>query len=187
LPVGDGATLIARRPDIREAERKLAAATVRIGVARADLYPRIQLGGSGGLIGGGSDAILTPLITWAFPNQSAIRARIAGARGNADGALAAWDGVMLRALREVETALSDYSAENQRRRSLAAAVAESERAVRRAQSRHRLGADSYLVVIDAERSRNSAASQLLASDLRLAQIQVSLFRALGGGWEPAAP
>ena len=185
LPAGDGAALIGRRPDIREAEGKLAAATARIRVARADLYPRIQLAGSGGLIGGGSDAILTPLITWAFPNRSAIHARIAGARGGADAAMAAWDGVMLRALREVETALSDYRAENERRRALAAAMAESERVVRRAQSRHRLGADSYLVVIDAERSRNAAATQLLASDLGLAQTQVSLFRALGGGWEPA--
>lgn len=187
LPVGDGAALIARRPDIREAERKLAAATARIEVAKADLYPRIQLGGSGGLIGGGSDAILTPLITWAFPNQGAVRARIAAAHGQAGAALATWDGVMLRALSEVETALSDYRAESARRQVLASALAQSERAVARAASRHRLGADSYLLVIDAERSRNGAASQLLVSDLRLAQVQVSLFRALGGGWETTAP
>ena len=186
LPVGEGAALIARRPDVREAEQKLVAASARIGVARADLYPRIRLGGSGGLIAGGSDAILTPLITWAFPNQAAIRARIAAAKGDSDAALAAWDGVMLTALREVETALSDYQAEMTRHGQLASAAAESERAARRASARHRLGADSYLVVIDAERSRNTAAAQLLASDLRLAQIQVVLFRALGGGWEGAA-
>lgn len=186
LPVGDGAALIARRPDVRQAEQKLVAASARIGVARADLYPRIRLGGSGGLIAGGSDAILTPLITWAFPNQAAIRARIAAAQGDSDAALAAWDGVMLTALREVETALSDYQAETSRHDQLASAAAESERAARRASARHRLGADSYLVVIDAERSRNTAAAQLLASDLRLAQIQVALFRALGGGWEGAA-
>jgi NodT family efflux transporter outer membrane factor (OMF) lipoprotein len=185
LPVGDGAALIARRPDVRSAEQKLVAASARIGVARADLYPRILLGGSGGLIAGGADAILTPLITWAFPNQGVIRARIAAAKGDSDAALAAWDGVVLIALREVETALSDYQAEMIRHEQLASASAESDHAVRRASARHRLGADSYLVVIDAERSRNTAAAQLLASDLRLAQIQVALFRALGGGWEGA--
>jgi NodT family efflux transporter outer membrane factor (OMF) lipoprotein len=186
LPLGDGAALIARRPDIREAERRLAAATARIGVATADLYPRIQLGGSGGLIAGGSDAFLTPLITWVFPNRSAIRARIGAERGNADAALANWDRVMLRALQEVETALSDVRAERDRRAALATSLAEAERVVRRAQSRQRLGADSYLIVVDAERTRNDIASQLLAADLRLLQAQVALFRALGGGWEPAA-
>lgn len=187
LPVGDGATLIARRPDVRQADQRLIAATARIGVVRADLYPRIRLGGSGGLIGGGSDAILTPLITWTFPNQAAVRAKIASAHGSADAALATWDGVMLTALKEVETALSDFRAEDQRHADLAAAASESGLAVRRARSRHRLGADSYLVVIDAERSRNAATAQLLASDLRLAQIQVTLFKALGGGWEGTSP
>ncbi|WP_116809827.1 TolC family protein [Steroidobacter cummioxidans] len=75
LPVGDGASLISRRPDIREAEHRLAAATDRIGVATADLYPRIMLGGSAGRISGGFDSFLTPLITWSFPNQSVARAK----------------------------------------------------------------------------------------------------------------
>jgi len=186
LPLGDGAGLIARRPDIREADRRLAAASARIGVATADLYPRIQIGGSAGMIAGGTDAILTPLVTWAFANQSAIRARIAGARGGADAALANWDRVMLRALQEVEATLSDYRAERERRARLVTALAEAERVVRRAQARQRLGSDSYLVVVDAERSRNDAATQLLAADLRIAQLQVALFRALGGGWETAS-
>lgn len=182
VPVGDGNALIARRPDIREAERKLAAATARIGVATADLYPRFQLGASGGLLNGNITGFLTPLITFAFPNQSAARAKIASAKGTQAAALATWDVVMLRALREVETALSDYQAERQRNELLRTAYAEAGKVVTRANARFRLGADSYLPVVDAERTRNDTASLLAASDLRIAQVQVALFRALGGGW-----
>ena len=185
IPVGDGAALIARRPDIREAERKIAAATARIGIATADLYPRILIGGSAGLTGGGFDAFLTPLISWAFLDRNAVRARIASARGTEVAALASWDSVMLRALREVESALAEYRAERSRRMSLIAALSETDKALKRAKVRFRLGADSYLLVLDAERTRNDSASQVAASDLRVAQIQVALFRALGGGWEQA--
>jgi outer membrane protein TolC len=183
LPVGDGVSFIARRPDIREAERRLAAATARIGVATADLYPRISLGGSAGRIGGNFDSILTPLITWSFPNQSVARARIAAAKGTEAAALASWDAAILRGLREVETVLADYHAESERRAALETAMAESSKAATRAQARYRLGADSYLLVLDAERSRNDVASQRAASDSRLALLQVALFRALGVGWQ----
>jgi NodT family efflux transporter outer membrane factor (OMF) lipoprotein len=183
LPVGDGAALIARRPDIREAERRLAAAVARVGVATADLYPRFQIAGSAGLIGGGVDAFLTPLATWAVPNQAAARARIAAAKGSAAVALASWDRVVLRALGEVENALADYRGEQARRVALQAAVGEADKAVRRAGARQRLGAENYLVVLDAERVRNDTALQLLQSEVRIAQIQVALYRALGGGWE----
>lgn len=183
IPVGDGAALLARRPDIREAEQRVITATAQIDVARADLYPRISLGGSAGLIAGGFDAILTPLITWSFPNQSAARARIGAARGKEAAALASWDAAILRALREVETALADYRAEQQRRAELASAFDESEKAARRAQARFRLGADNYLLVLDAERTRTDVATLGAASELRIAQTQVALFRALGGGWE----
>jgi NodT family efflux transporter outer membrane factor (OMF) lipoprotein len=186
LPVGESAALIARRPDIREAERKLAAATARIGVATADLYPRISLGGSAGRIGGEFDSILTPLITWSFPNQSVARAKIAAAKGAEAAALAAWDAAILRGLREVETVLADYRAESERRVALEAAMKESSDATRRAQARYRLGADSYLLVLDAERSRNEVESQRVASDTRLALLQVALFRALGVGWQNTA-
>jgi NodT family efflux transporter outer membrane factor (OMF) lipoprotein len=183
LPIGDGAALLARRPDIREAEQRVIAATARIDIARADLYPRISLGGSAGLIAGGFDAILTPLISWSFPNRSIARAKIAAAQGTEAAALASWDAAILRALREVESALADYRAERSRRAELASALGESEKAARRAQARFRLGADSYLLVLDAERTRTDIATLGAASDLRLAQIEIALFRALGGGWE----
>ena len=185
FPIGDGAALLARRPDIREAEHRLAGAAARVGVARADLYPRVQLGGSGGLIGGGGDAFLTPLVTWAFPNQAAIRARIGAADGTRAAALATWERVVLRALEEVETALSDYQARFARRQTLHAAALSSADAARRAQARHRLGADTYLVVVDAERARNAAAAQSLAAEAGVARAQLAVFRALGGGWQVA--
>ncbi|MBK9589238.1 MAG: TolC family protein [Sphingomonadales bacterium] len=165
IPVGDGAALIARRPDIREAQSRLLAATARIGLAAADFYPRISLGGSAGLIGGGFDAILTPLISWSFINQGAIRAKVAAARGGQAAALASWDAAILRALREVETVLADYQAEHRRHAALALALRESEAASSRALVRYQLGADSFLVALDAERTRNEAALMLSSSNL----------------------
>ncbi|MBP2160423.1 MULTISPECIES: efflux transporter outer membrane subunit [Asticcacaulis] len=183
LPVGEGAALLARRPDVREAERKLAAAAARTDIATADLYPRIRLGASAGDIGGGFDAFLTPLITWNFPNQSVERAKIAAATGTADAALARFDGVILNALRETETALAAYQAEQRRRLSLQAALTEGDKAFTRAQSRWRLGEDSLLWVLDAQSARNAAERDLAASDLRLVRSQIALFKALGGGWQ----
>ncbi|KVL46538.1 hypothetical protein WT01_36290 [Burkholderia cepacia] len=183
LPVGDGAALLARRPDIREAEHRLAAATARIGTATADLYPRITFGSSLGLLRGGFDSFLTPLISWVFPNRQLAQAKIASARGGEQAAFAQWDVVMLRALQEVETTLAQYRSEHQRRDTLTMARAEGEMAVKRASTRYRLGADNYLSVLDAERTRNNAVGELAMSDMRIAQLQVALFRALGGGWE----
>src|SRR5690606_16526446 len=103
IPVGDGAALLARRPDIRAAERRLAADTARIGVATADLYPRITLGASLGstgadigdvFTGGPLRWVLGPLLNWAFPNQEPARARIAAANAETQEALAAFDGTV---------------------------------------------------------------------------------------------
>lgn len=184
LPVGDGAALLARRPDVRAAERKLAAATARTDIATADLYPRIRLGASAGEIGSGFDAFLTPLITWNFPNQSVERAKISAAKGAADAALARFDGVILNALRETETALAAYQSELRRHASLQSALAESDKAFTRAQSRYRLGEDSYLWVLDAQTARNNAERDLASSEIRIVRSQIALFKALGGGWQP---
>ena len=186
IPVGDGAALLARRPDIREAEARLAAATARIGVATADLYPRIQLGASAGQIRGQFDAFLTPLISWTFLDRNGARARIAAARGKAAAALATWDGVMLRAMLEVESALATYRAERTQQVALTGAIEAAQEASRLAQMRFRLGAESYLVVLDALRTHNDLAMQTQASQLRVAQIQIALLRALGGSWSQTA-
>lgn len=192
LPVGDGAGLIARRPDIRQAERELSGAAARIGVATADLYPRISLGGSlstsalsvGDLVEDRALAFqLGPLITWSFPNMAAARGRLVSAEAGAEGALARFDQAVLVALQEVETALANYATELQRRQILAAARDESATAVNFARTRFDAGADSFLSVLDADRSLAEIEAALAQSDALISAYQIALFKALGGGWQ----
>ncbi len=186
LPVGDGAGLLARRPDIREAERRLAAAGARVKVATAEMYPRVSLGASGGLIAGTLDAFITPLISWSFINPARIKARIALAKANQDGALAQYDATWLRALREVESALADLDAERRANQSLAAAVSDARTAARRAEARVTIGDANPLLALDARRTAFDAELQAGLSARRLAQRQIFLFRSLGGGLEATA-
>jgi len=192
IPVGDGAALLARRPDIRQAERELAAATARVGVAVADLYPKVSLGGSAGLtstsIGGiaSGDAFrfsLGPLISWSFPNLLVARARVQQAEASAAGALANFDGTWLRALQETETALTRYSRELERRESLRRARGQAAESARIARLRYRSGRESFQIVLDNERSLAAIEAELARSDAQLSDNLVSLFLALGGGWQ----
>lgn len=194
LPVGDGAALIARRPDVRAAERTLAADTARIGIAVADLYPKIQLLGAIGLnatrgsqLFKGSAVTYSagPLISWSFPNQTIARARIRQARAGADASLATFDGRVLTALQEVEQALARYAGELDRNAALRRAEASSSAAAKLSQLRFDYGADSFLLLIEAERDRASARAALAQSDAAVSDAQISLFKALGGGWEDA--
>lgn len=194
IPVGDGAGLLARRPDVRAAERRLAAATARIGVATADLYPHITLGGSGGVTGLSLDNLFTggpvrwlagPLLNWSL-NQSAARARIAGAQAETRGALASFDGSVLAALEETETALSTYARELDRRAQLQSARDNAETAARITRARQREGTIDFLEVLDAERTFADADAEVAAADARIADAQIDLFRALGGGWQTPA-
>lgn len=183
LPAGDGAGLLARRPDIREAERRLAAAGARVKVATAEMYPRVSLGASGGLIAGALDAFITPLISWSFINPARIKARIALSKANQDGALAQYDAIWLRALREVESALADLDAERRANQSLAAANVDARAAARRADARVTIGDANPLLALDTRRTAFDTELQAALSARRLAQRQVFLFRSLGGGWE----
>jgi len=193
IPVGDGAALLKRRPDIRQAERQLAAATATIGVATADLYPRVSLGLSVGSQGLGNDFLgkdtfsysLGPLISWSVPNTGVVRAHIAQANASADGALAKFDGTVLAALRETQTALEVYARELDRNAALQSARDESATVAEQARRLYRSGRTGYLDALDAERALASSEATLAASDADLADDQVSLFLALGGGWEPA--
>lgn len=191
IPVGDGAALLARRPDVRAAERRLAAATARIGVATADLYPRITLGGSFGSSGGGFGDLfgagplgwlLGPLLNWTV-NREPARARVAAAEADTQAALATFDGTLLRALEETETALSNYARQLDRRTALQAAFAEAETAVRITRARQREGEINSLELLDAERTFADADAALAEADAVIARSQVDLFRALGGGWQ----
>jgi len=190
LPVGDGASLLSRRPDIRQAERELAAATARVGVATADLYPKVTLGGSVGTsaiglgaIGDGFRFNIGPLISWSFPNMEVARARLGQARATADAALANFDGTWLRALEETEGGLTRYARELERRDSLRRARAQAAEAARIARLRYQAGRDPFQIVLDAERSLSNIEAELARSEAQLSDYLVSVFLALGGGWQ----
>lgn len=194
IPVGDGQALLARRPDVRQAERELAADTARVGVATAALYPSIQLLGSVSLGAQSLDDLgksssfnfsFGPLLSWNFPNLTAARARVRQAEAGAEASLAAFDGTVLAALREVEQALARYSGEIERNVALRRADTAATNAARIAVLRFEAGRDSLLQRIDAERERASARATLAQSNAALAEAQVALFKALGGGWETA--
>lgn len=197
IPVGDGQALIARRPDVRAAERTLAGDTARIGVATAALYPSISLGGQALL---GSPQIgdlgrsasfgysLGPLISWSFPLNGAGRARVRQARAGAEASLAAFDGTVLKALQEAEQALARLGGALDREAALARANAATAEAARLSELRYRAGADSFLQLLDAERQRATARAALAQAEADRAEAQIALFKALGGGWEaPAKP
>ena len=190
LPVGDGAALLRRRPDIRQAERGLAEATARIGVAVADLYPKVSLGLSAASVGPGSgfgqrDTFswsLGPLISWTIPNTGTAQARIAQAEAATRAAAAKFDGTVLTALRETETALNTYARELDRRANLQAAREDSAQVAEQARALYTQGKTGYLEALDAERSLAASEAALAASEAQLADDQVGLFLALGGGW-----
>ena len=190
LPVGDGAALLKRRPDVREAERQLAASTARIGVATGALYPTVSFGAGTGTTGLAEDLgnsqtnywRFGPLINWTFPVNGA-RGRVREAQDASTAALAHFDGVVLNALRETETSLATYVADYTRADALRAAL---KSATDSADETHRLyvgGRQSYIADLDATRTLTSVRSQVAAAEGQVAVDQANLFLALGGGWE----
>ncbi len=192
IPVGDGAALLARRPDVRQAEAELAAAAARVNVATANLFPQISLGGSIGSTALESGELsddqnfrfsFGPLISWSFPNVFAARVQIKAAGARSDAALATFDQTVLTALQETETALSNYANELDRRAALTEARDQAARAADLSRLRFNAGADSFLLVLDAERTQAAADAALAQSDALVTTYQIALFRALAGGWQ----
>jgi outer membrane protein TolC len=172
-------------------ERRLAAATARIGVATVDLYPHITLGGSVGstaasfgdlFTGGALRWLLGPLISWAI-NPAPARAKIAGAEADTQAALATFDGTMLEALEETEVALSSYSQLLRRRAALQSARDQAEAAFRVTRAQQREGQINSLDLLDSERTFADAEAQVAEADAAISRAQIDLFRALGGGWQ----
>jgi len=190
LPIGLPDALIARRPDIRRAERELAAATARIDVARADLYPRIALLGG---IGNRSDEVsdlsrsvsgywsFGPVLRWPLLTGGRVRAQIDAQRARRDQAEAAFEQSVLRALEDVGNSLSSYSRYQNERASLARAVEAESQAVDLADSRYRAGLDSFLAVLDAQRTLRDGEDRLSSAQTNVAVAAISLYKALGGG------
>jgi NodT family efflux transporter outer membrane factor (OMF) lipoprotein len=196
IPVGDGRALIRRRPDVREAERRLAAATAQIGVATAELYPSIHLIG---FYGGAASQVpqlttnaglvwgVGPTISWTFPNQAGPRARVRQAKASQAAALAAFDEVVLTALKETEQALTTYGAALEHRRALTEAQERIHRAFQIARDGYAAGSSSYLDVLTTEQSLVALDAEVASSDAELIQRQIDLFKALGGGWHEVPP
>jgi NodT family efflux transporter outer membrane factor (OMF) lipoprotein len=191
-PVGDGAALLKRRPDVRQSERRLAGAVARVGVATAELYPRITLTGVYGGVGTELSSLtanrgltwgIGPTIHWEFPNQSLPRARLRQAEAGEQAALASFDGAVLRALKETEQALTAYSAELAHHDDLALALTRARRAYELAHGQFLAGATSQLDLLTAEQSLVSAEAAVASSDAALVQNQIAVFKALGGGWQ----
>lgn len=193
IPVGDGAALLKRRPDVRQAERQLAAATASIGVATGALYPNISIGAQVGTIG-----ILDnlgepstnrwgfgPLVSWTIPTNG-TRARIREAEASTQAALAHFDGVVLNAIRETQTRLAQYSALLDRRDALAEAERSAQQAAEQTHRYFQAGRESFLADLQATRTYTDMRGQLAAANSQVAMGQISVFLALGGGWKDPA-
>lgn len=190
----NGMALLSRRPDVLEAQQQLIAATAGIGVAKADFYPRIALGSSvfssaphpdGWDKSGATVWSIGPLISWSFPNISQARARVAQAGAKESAALANFDAVILGALKEVQQNLTNYDAALQQQHALNLASENSQQALKLAEYAWRDGATTALDYLDAERNDIEVQSQLAQVNAQVIDAQVSLFKALGGGWQQA--
>ena len=190
--IGTPEQLLRRRPDIRAAERRLAGATARIGVAVGDLFPKVTLTGSFGYVAptfgefGRLDAksySVGPGISWAAFDLGRVRARISSARAQTDAALAAYEGAVLNALETTEDALISYGRSQSRRDALQLAAAASDKAADLARQRFEGGLIDFLEVLDAERTALSAELLLSQSRTDAATSLVAVYKAVGAGWE----
>lgn len=195
VALGVPADLLRRRPDVRQAERQLAAQTARIGAATADLYPKFTLNGSIGLealsISNLSAAIWSlaggPKITWAIFKGGAIRQNIEVQSALQEQYLAAYEAAVLTAWEEVENAIVAYAEVQQRRQALSEATEAARQAVELARQKFEAGLTDFNNVLDAQRSRLSFQEQLAQSEGNITANLVRLYKALGGGWTSLAP
>ena len=184
--------LLSRRPDLRQAEREVAAATARVGVATADLFPRFSITGGlsrlstdlGGLTSGASQLwALGPRVSWPIFSGGRIRANIRVQEARQEQALLQYEKAVLVAVEEVENALSAHVRERRRQEDLGASVAANRRALELATDRYTGGLESFLSVLDAQRALYAAEDLLVQSESAAALDLIAVYKALGGGWE----
>lgn len=192
VPVGIPSQLLRRRPDIRRAERQLAAANARIGAATADLFPRFSLTGSLGLASGSFHNIgrldsayysIGPSVSWPIFDAGRIRANIDVQSERQVQAAGNYEAAVLDSLEDVENALVGYGQEQARHRDLQVAAEANRRAVQLATQLYEKGLTDFLTVLDAQRNLFAAEDNLVQSDRALSNDIVALYKALGGGWE----
>jgi outer membrane protein, multidrug efflux system len=191
VPVGLPADLLKRRPDIRRAASDVAAATENVGVARADLFPKILLTGTAGrqssdlsmiTAGAGNFFSIGPSITLPILTSGRIRAKIAARRENLNQAVSSYRQTVLISLRETEDSLVAYGHEKDRRERLLAAVDASRKATGLSTELYTRGLADFLSVLDAQRQQLQAEDDLAQSDTAVIANLVALYKSLGGGW-----
>ncbi len=190
------AEMIRRRPDVRSAEDALEAETARVGVAVADLFPRVTFNGSFGFdastlanfTAGGADAFsFGPRLTWAGLNLTRVRQQIAAAGHRADAALNRYEQTVLLALEESENALTSFDRERARLRYLEASASAAQEAVTLARQRYKDGVADFLAVLDAERVALNAQNDVTLSRTKALNAWISIYKAMGGGWTLGEP
>lgn len=195
LAITDPAGMLRRRPDVRSAERQLAAATARTGAAIADYFPRIELTGSAGWRGTSLSDIgdsaaerysFGPRITWAALDLGRVRTQVKINNAHTEAALATWEKSVLTALEEADSALNRYSRSLESAGRLRVAAEASSKAAELARLRYRNGADSFLTVLDAERRLLEAEDLQASAETDASLAAVAVYKAMGGGWEAFA-
>ena len=192
VPVGLPSDLLRRRPDVRRAERELAATTARIGVAKADLFPKFSLTGDFGLQTENLNAFslthsrfwsIGPTVRWPIFEAGRIRANIKVQNARQEQSLLNYEKAILSSLEDVENAIVAYNTEYVRHQNLSEAVNANRRAVDLASELFTKGLANFLNVLDAERSLYKAEDDLTQSERTVSLNLVTLYKALGGGWE----
>ncbi len=197
VPVGVPSELARRRPDIRQAEANLHAATADVGVAVSDFYPRITLTGSVAVQATQLKQFSTwgEATTWSFGPSLTLPIFEGGRlhrtlelrKAQQQEAAIGYQRAVLGALHEVDTALTDYAAQQHRRDALLVAVEQNRRALTLAEERYADGVADFLAVLDAQRNVLAAEQQETDSTTQIATNLVSLYKALGGGWQTDLP
>ena len=192
VPVGLPGDLLKRRPDIREADARVAAETARVGVARADLFPKILLTGAAGrqgtepsglTLGAGNFFSVGPAITLPIFTAGKIRGNIEAQKQRLEQAVMQYQSTVLKSLEETENALVAYGHEKNRQEKLVAAVESSRQATMLASELYTRGLSDFLSVLDAQRQQLASEDDLAQSDTAVITNLVALYKALGGGWE----
>jgi NodT family efflux transporter outer membrane factor (OMF) lipoprotein len=193
LPVGLPSSLLLRRPDLRAAERRLAASNAEIGVRTAAFYPKLDLMALPGFAGGAVGSLLSSdnafvaglgLVSMPVFAAGANRARVGEAGEAHEQAAAGYRIAVLGALRDVEDALAQYRAEESRRQSLVASTVASEATLGIAEAQYRTGFVTFANVLQAEYALLGARDRLAQSDALVVTDLVAIYKALGGGWTP---
>ncbi len=189
LPIGDVSALLRTRPDVRVAERNLAAATERVGVATADLFPRVNFTGFVGFLAGDTSQLgkaasrawlINPAVSWPALDYGSVHARLRGARAEADGALSAYQKAVLTALEDFEDACVGYSTQEARLADVLDQAQASRRAEQLAEIQYREGSVNFLVLLDAQRTLLQAEDELAQAETAANTGAVAVYKALGG-------